>query len=299
MRILVTGAAGFVGHHVAAMLCKAGHTVFGLDDYRAGVDFMPPDVEPYGIALENYIAGETHEGVQAVVHCAARADVSLNWESRNERDELLISNVDGTINLLEAHPGVPFVMLSTCAIYGDTPVAPATEADVTPVTSPYAASKLAGEAYVQAYAHKHGNPWHIFRLGCVVGSGYHHGHIADFVRMAREEKHIHAKNNGHSLKSFVHVADVVAAVEYALFGRSLRVGVYNLAGGSWSWRMTVQRMRAMRDDFKVTAEDRKHGWVGDPMAIADSSLFQRRTSHEWRNIEEGVDDALISLGWGK
>lgn len=295
MRVLVTGAAGFIGSHICDKLLEQGADVVGLDDLSAGNNFTPKGVRLLETcALEDY---NVAYDVDVIVHAAAIADVSRNWHNEDERSNIMSANVDGTYRLLESHnedakkPRVVF--LSTCAVYGDT--YGASEHDAVTATSPYAASKIAGEALVQAYAYKWGTSWHALRLGCVVGSRYRHGHIADFVKMAREG-FISAKSDGMGHKSFVHVNDVVSAV-MGCVRDEYTAGVYNCVTGTWCPKDTVRLM--CREPITKWAEGptAHRGWVGDPIAIASNSKL---TNAGWRpthSIHNGVTEALRDLGW--
>jgi UDP-glucose 4-epimerase len=301
MRVLITGSDGFVGHHIANAFLAAGWSVLGVDDHQAKANLTPPKVEWLRLNLQSLMSSHLTD-VDFVVHAAARADVSLNWERRSERDHIWRENIDGTVNLLEMMPEVPVVFLSTGAVYGDTPKG--FEEEHQRATSPYAASKLAGEALVEAYAFKRRKPYWCLRLGCVVGGGYHHGHIRDMVLAARAG-HFHARNEGRTRKSFVHVADVAAtalklATAYASVTANAANGIYNLQNGGWSWRDTLVQMRRTEPDaeFGVTSDEQLHGWVGDPMAVLDSGKSNRAGIHMRHEIDSGVRDALRSLGWG-
>ena len=299
MRVCITGVAGFVGHHIAKAFIYAGHSVFGVDDLQARVDMTPRGVD-FLKKNTRHLGLHDLKGVDFVVHAAARADVSMNWEATAERSKLWLENIEGTIGLLEVMPETAgIVFFSTGAVYGDTSLGfPGEEADACVATSPYAASKLAGEALVQAYCYKRNVPWCVFRPGCIVGEGLHHGHAADFVNAVKKTGKIHAKNDGYAKKSFVHVLDVADACVAVATDREHIPDIHNLTKEPWSWRDTVAVMRKMRPDipFEVTYEERMHGWVGDPMAILSPArcfIAPRRT------VEEGVMDALISLGWSK
>ncbi len=288
MRILVTGGAGFVGSHVIDKLLEQGHGVVCLDSGIAKVNNTPKGVTR--LKTELVRANSAGWAFDAIVHCAARADVSRNWDSAVEREVLMRSNVLGTERLLEAWPNTPVVFLSTLAVYGDNHDCREDVACV--ATSPYAASKLAGEALVQAYAYRNGTPWHVLRLGCVVGSRYHHGHVADFVRMMRENGRIEARSNGFGSKSFVHVADVAEAVSLAVSGNIVN-GIYNTAGGSWDPRSTV---RTMGCEDKAHWAEEAHGWIGDPMALAGAQKLKAAGWFPRCAIVDGVKEALQGLG---
>lgn len=302
MNILVTGGAGFIGSHIADALKADGNTVTILDDLRMGQDNIGAGIVHCHAALEDLIGDNADEienlsekgyltKFDRIVHCAARADVALNWENERERDDLFESNIVGTRNLLETYPNVPITFLSTCAVYGDNEDCQEDQAVI--ATSPYAASKIAGEAMIQSFAYKHNIPWHVFRLSCAFGSRYHHGHIRDFVDQA-ETGSIHPANDGWAKKSAVHVLDVVQAVRLAVLG-DMPSGIYNLASGVWSPRDTIRVMGV--EHLTEWPENKKHGWVGDPMAIASGNRARSMGWSPQHSLEKGVREALKDLGF--
>jgi UDP-glucose 4-epimerase len=298
VNILVTGGLGFIGSHIVDKLVATGHNVTVFDDGSAGAKNVNPKADYWSFRLSSLQPADL-VGCDAVVHAAARADISANWTASQERHRLLDSNVQGTISLLEALPSTckNVVFLSTCAVYDDATMA--TEAHVPTITSPYAASKLAGEAYVAAYAYAKGFRHHTLRLSVVLGARSHHGHTADFVHMYNEGGIIHAKNDGLVKKSAVCVGDVVDGVCMALRG-DMPSGVYNLAGGLWSWRDTVRVMGEMVGGsipFDAPV-DRVKGWVGDAMACVSAKKIEAY-GMKWRGLEGGCRETLEALGWGR
>jgi UDP-glucose 4-epimerase len=297
MRVTVTGGAGFVGSAIVRTLLDRRHHVRVVDDYSTG---RAANLE--GVACDNHAidAGEAdYSGCDVVVHAAAYPDVSANWNSLEERKRQKERNADLTWRVLERVPeGIPFILLSTCSVYGAGIVG---EESLPYATSPYAASKLAAEHAVTSFHEPGRVRAAILRLVNVVGARYQHGHLADFVRMAHEKKAIHALDDGAKRKSFVHVEDVADAVRQYLWILSAKdqfwpkAFVHNVTSPVlWSWRDSVEVMFAMRPEkiVPVTCEDRPSGWVGDP-----AQLEVKTTSYRRRSIVAGVRAALLSLGW--
>lgn len=293
MKILLTGGAGFVGSHLDDGLRADGHSVFVVDR----LDFGVCGTRHPNMQIDTFdMVHADYDGIDVVVHCAAHADVSRNWigpkegDGRAERGRCMRENLTATQDILEKARHIShFVLLSTCAVYGD--FHNGTEERAYESSSPYAASKLAAESIVQAFSFARDFSYHAIRLGCVVGSRYHHGHVADFVKMAKLGQ-LTPRNNGMGLKSFVHVADVVDAVRLMVNSDQVPSGVYNVVNSEpWCPRDT-QRVMGCEADWP----NNTHGWTGDPMAIASGDkLGAHYRPH--RSIESGVRDALTSLGW--
>ncbi len=300
MKVLVTGGAGFIGSHIVDKLIEQQCEVYLYDNFSAEQTNIAPGVKSTRTGDLARISS-VPMGCDAIVHCAARADVASNWRNAEERQRMWASNIEGTTALLEVSRGIPTVMLSTLAVYGDNPDCQENEA--CRATSPYAASKLAGEALLQAYAFEAKTPWHVLRLGCVMGARYHHGHIADFVTRAKQVRRdfrncitscIAPLSDGRISKSAVHALDVADAVYLALRG-TISSGVYNTATGPWSPRDTIREMGC--ESVTEWPVDRPHGWVGDPMAVANSAKLRAAGWVPRRSVAQGVREALVSLNW--
>jgi UDP-glucose 4-epimerase len=154
---LVTGGAGFIGSHVVGHLVARGCRVRIVDNLstgdRANVGLHGPLVEfVEGDLQEPRVARAAVEGVEVVYHLAALGSVPRSFKDAWASHD---ANVNATVCLLEAArvAGVRRVVYSSSSsVYGDTPVLPKHEALEPLPRSPYAASKLAAEQYVLAYA---------------------------------------------------------------------------------------------------------------------------------------------------
>lgn len=249
MTVLVTGHLGFLGQHLTRRL----GAISGLD--RKAGNYL--DVAVPHIA-----------SVEAVVHCAAYADIASNWVAESERRYLYRDNVTALVNVLEAYRGRPFVFISTAAVLSKQ------------TSSPYSATKKFGEELVKAYARAAGMPFCIVRPVSFVGHGYSHGHIADFV----SKKPKRALDNGQIKKPFAHVEDVVDAIVGAL---SFTRETITVAGEPWNWVDTARVM-----GLEIEPGDAAFGFPGDPWDLDVTS--------DWpctRSVERGVREALESLGW--
>jgi len=156
-KCLVTGAAGFIGSHLAQRLVALGHDVRAVDNLSTGdvanlagldgeIEFLRGDLCEFDVCRHAVI------GIEVVFHVAALPSVPRSlkdpWASH-------AANVNATMRLVQAclAAGVRRIIYSSSSsVYGDTPVLPKTETVEPLPRSPYAASKLAGEQYVLAFA---------------------------------------------------------------------------------------------------------------------------------------------------
>jgi nucleoside-diphosphate-sugar epimerase len=157
MNVLVTGGAGFIGSSLVRSLAGDGLSVRVLDDFSTG---RPENLEGVAGDLE-VLEGDVRDpaavakavtGAEVVYHLAALPSVARSVADPRASHEV---NVDGTLNLLLAAVDAEvrrLVYASSSSVYGDTPVLPKHEDMPVSPRSPYAAAKLAGEAYCRSFA---------------------------------------------------------------------------------------------------------------------------------------------------
>ena len=214
--VLITGGAGFIGSNLARRLAGRGDHVRILDDlsigqmaYLAGV----PHELVRGSLADAGVVRSAVAGVDAIVHLAARAGID-----DSVRDPLgtFEANVAWSIGLLEAArlAGVRrFVFASSNAAAGDHPP-PSDETDLPHPLSPYGASKLAIEAYGQAYAATYGLTACSLRFSNAYGPNSLHKRsvVAAWLRAALTGQPIEINGDGMQTRDFVFVDDLAAAV---------------------------------------------------------------------------------------
>jgi len=232
----VTGGAGFIGSHLVKALVKAGHQVRVLDNLFTGsienladvlntIEFVRGDVRDYG-TVESAV-----RSVDAVVHLAALIDVA---ESVEKPDLYFDVNVRGTYNVVKASRSAgTFVFASSSAVYGEPIRVPIPEDHPLMPKSPYAASKVSGEAFVQAFANQYGFRPVILRLFNVYGpkqSRAYAGVIIEFIRRVSRGEPPVIFGDGEQTRDFIHVSDVVEAIMLSFRNEEAR-GVFNIGSG--------------------------------------------------------------------
>jgi UDP-glucose 4-epimerase len=297
---LVTGAAGFVGSTLTDRLLALGKDVVGFDNFSTGrTQFLAPALENprfrlhRGDLLDLGALSAAMAGADFVYHLASNADVRFGTEHPRKDLE---QNTIGTWNVLEAmraNKVQRIAFASTGSVYGEPEIFPTPEVCPFPVqTSLYAASKLAAEGLIEAYAEGFGIQAWIFRFVSLLGPRYSHGHIIDFYRQLREHPDVlNVLGDGHQRKSYLYVGDCIDGILTATRQSSAKVNIFNLGADQacevndsigWICEHLGVSPRLMYSGGK-------RGWVGDsPFILLDCDRIR---SLGWRptlSIQEAV-----------
>ncbi|MDW8343191.1 MAG: GDP-mannose 4,6-dehydratase [Verrucomicrobiae bacterium] len=244
MNILVTGGAGFIGSHVVEALVARQHHVTVVDDFN---DFYDPSVKRRNCrsfaelarvvqvdirdlpALERVFAAQSFD---VTIHLAARAGVRPSLQQPRLYTEV---NITGTQNLLELakkHRVRKFVFASSSSVYGINSKVPFAESDpIFHPISPYAATKLAGEALCHVYHHLYGIDMVCLRFFTVYGPRQRPDlAIHKFTRAIVEGRPIELYGDGSTRRDYTYITDIVDGV-LACLDREFGYEIIN-SGGS-------------------------------------------------------------------
>jgi nucleoside-diphosphate-sugar epimerase len=255
LKILVTGAAGFIGSHLTESLARVGHQIIALDA-------LLPDLYPIEQKVRNWeLLGELGSNVERrkidlrlpldaseieecdfIFHLAAMPGLSLSWEDT----KLYIDcNVLALANLIKATNPEKlkrFFHISTSSVYGKY-VTGNEESKLAPI-SPYGVTKLAAENLLSAFSKANGLSYSIFRLFSVYGPRQRSDMAFNiFTRKLLAGESIHLFGDGTQSRANTYVSDVV---EGLISGMTLSEHgeIYNLCGNEQATIMEVLQMLA-------------------------------------------------------
>lgn len=244
MKVLVTGAAGFIGHKVSEMLLERGDLVVGIDnmndyydvrlkEYRLSSLQKHPNFEFYRIDIENLedlrklFKGNSF---RSVFNLAARAGVRYSMENPWV---YMRTNAEGTLNLLECMKdnGVEkYIMASTSSLYAGLTMPFREDLPVNTPISPYAASKKAAEMLAYTYHKQYGIDVSILRYFTVYGPlGRPDMAPYRFVKWILEETPITIFGDGNQARDFTYIDDIAKGT--LLAEKKLGYEIINLGGG--------------------------------------------------------------------
>jgi UDP-glucose 4-epimerase len=309
-RACITGGAGFIGSNLADRLIDSGVEVAILDNFSTGRhEFIAERALGAGAtviegdALDMRSLERAVEGCDWIFHLQANADLRRGLE-HPRRD--LEQNTIATSNVLEAmraQGARQIVFSSTGSVYGEPEVFPTTEDAPFPIqTSLYAASKLAGEGLIGAYAQGFGFTGVICRFVSVLGERYTHGHVFDFFRaLKRDPTRLRVLGDGRQEKSYLYVQDCIGAI-LAAVGRheaeaEPAAHVYNL--GTDETLVVDDSVAIITEHLGLSPEIEhtggRRGWAGDsPLIRLDTS---RISALEW-SPRLTITQALVrTLDW--
>jgi UDP-glucose 4-epimerase len=287
VKVVVTGAAGFIGSHLAESLVADGHEVTGVDCFT---DYYPRTLKEANLArlrdcpafrlveerLQDLDLPRLLDGARHVYHLAAQAGVRASWG----REFALYTdhNVLATQRLLEAAvaAGRPtFVYASSSSVYGDAPQLPFREDGPCQPVSPYGVTKLAGEHLAVLYHRNHDLPTVSLRFFTVYGPrqrpdmAFHR-----FLKAARDGAELPVFGDGTQTRDFTYVGDIVAAVRAAPL--SSRPGsVYNVGGGERLALNEVLRLieTVTARPLRIQRQEKQKGDMRD--TFADTAAARR------------------------
>lgn len=244
-RVLVTGAAGFIGSHTCDTLLESGKTVIGIDDLSTGslanldeacrqerFSFHQADICSEGAMKEIF----NDFRPEAVIHLAALVSVPIAEDNPDENYRI---NVLGTKAVAEAALTAStsrIVFASSAAVYGDSDHLPLSEEEPAKPINQYGMAKLEAETLLLSYEKSHGMIPTCLRFFNVYGprqdpSSPYSGVISIFASRCSTGRPVTVHGDGRQTRDFIFIKDISRAVVASAINPALPGGTYNLCSG--------------------------------------------------------------------
>ena len=306
MKAIVTGGAGFIGSHLADRLLADGHHVKVIDNLSSSTDkYLRPHFEDDKFEFVEMDILDLDKlkrelsGFDAVFHFAANADIRRGLED-TRRD--LEQNTIGTYNMLEAMRvnGIKKIAYaSSASVYGEPDKFPTPEDVQLIQTSFYGASKLAGEALIEAFCEGFGFQGWMFRFVSVVGERHPHGVTFDFYhKLKKDPTRLEIIGDGTQRKSFMYIGDCIDGIMLAFDKAREKVNIFNLGWEEYIDVNTVADTVVAElglKDVKYEYTGGSRGWVGDSPLVHLS--IEKLKALGWQPKVPSVEGIRRTVRW--
>lgn len=300
-RVVVTGAAGFIGSHLCERLLADGHEVVGIDSFTDyyGRALKERNLEQVranpNFSLEelDLVDGDPRAplaGARIVFHLAGQPGVRPSWGS--DFDRYVRDNILATQRLLEALKQAEIerlVFACSSSVYGDAEVFPTRETTLPRPVSPYGMTKLAAEHLTMVYLRNFGLPAVSLRYFTVYGPRQRPDMgFSRFMQAMLDDEEIEIFGDGEQTREFTYVSDAVEGTVKAATA-DVTGQILNIGGGS---RVTVNRVLDTLEDISRMKARRRHlpAAPGDPRHTGASiNLARERLGWEPRvSLRDGL-----------
>ena len=299
MKVLVTGGAGFIGTNLTLNLLSSGYEVKVFDDLSTGLRAnIPKDAEFVNASI--LVASQIDKAIkdcQVVVHLGARGSVP-----RSIKDPIATHNVNatGTLNVLEAarNSQCHYIFSSSSSVYGSNMILPKNEDMVLRPITPYAASKMSGEALSLGYAKSYGLAVSTFRFFNIFGPWQRPDHeyaavLPKWISKCIKGEVIEIFGDGEQTRDFTYVGTVVDVIIDCISNKVLHPEPVNLAyGNNISLNQVTELLKNSFPDLKVKYLPQRNGDVlhskNDPKLVR--SLYSNVNAERFEtSLEETIN----------
>ena len=268
-KIAVTGGAGFIGSNLVERFLSHGHEVTVVDDLSTGLksnlDLTRVTFHELSLTDRDGLA-KAFNGVDAIVHLGARGSVPRSLKNPIATHDV---NATGTLNVLEAARGngAHVIFSSSSSVYGRNDQLPKDESMWLSPLTPYAASKLAAEGYVQAYAAAYKVPTTLLRFFNVFGPRQRPDHeyaavLPKWIWLAMQGQPIDVYGDGTASRDFTYVDTVLDIAMTAMKEKVVTEGAMNLAYGNRIFlNDTIEMLKKHFPDLQVNHKSERLGDV--------------------------------------
>jgi UDP-glucose 4-epimerase len=305
-KVAVTGGAGFIGSNLTRRLISEGHEVVVVDDLSTG---LISNVDQQKSTLHNVSITDAKglhvalKDCQTIFHLAARGSVPRSIKNPVATHDV---NATGTLNVLEVarNSGAHVIFSSSSSVYGRNMQLPKDESMWLGPMTPYAASKLAAEGYVQAYAAAYKVPTTLLRFFNVFGPRQRPDHeyaavLPKWIWLAMQGQPIDVYGDGTASRDFTYVDTVLDIAMTAMKEKVVTEGAMNLAYGNRIFlNETIEMLKKHFPDLQVNYKSERLGDVkesqNDPELL--KKLFHKIQPKEFETALSETIEWLKEFG---
>jgi len=268
-KVAVTGGAGFIGANLSHRLISEGYDVVVIDDLSTGLisNIDDKSCQFHQVSITDLKSlSNALKDCETIFHFAARGSVPRSIKNPVATNEV---NATGTLNVLEIARanGAHVIFSSSSSVYGRNMQLPKDESMWLSPLTPYAASKLAAESYVQAYAATYSVPTTLLRFFNVFGPRQRPDHeyaavLPKWIWLALQGKSIDVYGDGSASRDFTYIDTVLDIAITAMKDKVLTEGAMNLAYGNRIFlNETIEMLRKHFPDLQVNYKPERLGDV--------------------------------------
>ena len=302
-KVAVTGGAGFIGSNLVSRLIAEGHEVVVVDDLSTGLFSNVKDqvCEFRELSITDFAGlNSAIKDCETIFHLGARGSVPRSIKNPVATHEV---NATGTLNVLEVarESGAHVLFSSSSSVYGRNMQLPKDESMWLGPMTPYAASKLAAEAYVQAYASAYKVPTTLLRFFNVFGPRQRPDHeyaavLPKWIWLAMHKQPIQVFGDGTASRDFTYVDTVLDVAMTAMNQKVTSDGAVNLAyGNRISLNETIGLLKQHFPELEVN-------YTGDrPGDVKESQNSPERIKKLFPAVQPKAFDVALSetVAWLK
>ena len=278
-KVLITGGAGFIGHHLAKKLINKSIKVNILDNLSTGklkniqknTKFIKGDVKKYNDVVK------ASKECDAIFHLAASTQLQ---KSIVDPSETIQNNVIGTVNIIKIclKKKINLIFASSCSIYDLNAKVKLKENENVNPENPYALSKFIGEKLIKFYGKNQNLKFNILRFFNVFGpnqneNGTYAAVIPTFIKAALKKQKLYLHNKGEQSRDFIHVFDVITALINS--ANSINNDIYNIGSG---------KSLKIKNLAKIITKELKCG------KLVDGKKLYSDANYSCANISKAIKD---------
>jgi len=312
MHHFITGAAGFIGSHLADSLLQRGDRVSGVDDFSLGrpgnlalarqsqsFAFYEADISRASDAMDCLrAASEWGGGPDIVWHLAANSDIAAGAADASIDFRRTLQTTFAVLEAAKSERIRRIAFASSSAIYGELEQSLAEDSGPLLPVSNYGATKLASEALLSAACESFLEQIWIFRFPYVVGPRATHGAIFDFVgRLATKPESLKVLGDGSQTKPYLYVSELIDAMQFIVAKASDRRNVFNIApsGPGTSVAFIAEHViDRVSPGIPIAYTGGDRGWIGDVPRFRYNT--QRLANLGWQPRLSSDEAVLRAIG---